>query len=109
MLRIGKKILSILTPRQKRSLAILIFAMVVGGVVESISVSLIMPLVTAIMNEESWNTTWYAQLICNMTGIDNQRDYIVSLIILLIVIFLLKNSYLVWEYYAQYSFASKCK
>lgn len=83
--------------------------MLLGGIMESISVSLIMPLVTAIMNVDSWNETWYAQIICNYTGINNQRSYIIFLIIGLIIVFLLKGIYLALEYYIQYSFSTKCR
>ena len=83
--------------------------MLFGGIMESLSVSLIMPLVTAIMNEHTWSETWYAKIICGITRVSNHRSYIIVLLIGLIIIFLLKNTYLAWEYYIQYSFATKCK
>ena len=109
MIRIFNKVFSILTPRQKSQTIGLAFIMLLGGIMESLSVSLIMPLVTAIMEENTWNQTWYARIICEVANIDNHRNYVAFLIICLISIFIFKNIYLAWEYYIQYSFATKWK
>ncbi len=109
MFRIFKKLFSILSPRQKTQTVGLGFLMVLGGIMESLSVSLMLPLVEAFMSEENWRQKWYADAICNLFSIDEHRQYIVVLMICLILIFLIKNIYLAWEYYVQYSFATKCK
>lgn len=109
MVRVFRKLLQLLTKKQKRQSIALALIMLFGGIMESLSVSLIMPLVTAIMNEHTWSETWYAKIICGITRVSNHRSYIIVLLIGLIIIFLLKNTYLAWEYYIQYSFATKCK
>lgn len=109
MTRVLRKLLQLLTKKQKRQSIVLALIMLFGGIMESLSVSLIMPLVTAIMNEHTWSETWYAKIICGITRVSNHRSYIIVLLIGLIIIFLLKNTYLAWEYYIQYSFATKCK
>ena len=109
MIRVFRKLLQLLTKKQKSQSIALALIMLFGGIMESLSVSLIMPLVTAIMNEHTWSETWYAKIICGITRVSNHRSYIIVLLIGLIIIFLLKNTYLAWEYYIQYSFATKCK
>lgn len=109
MHRIFKKVLTILSRKQKIQMVGLALIMLIGGVMESFSVSLIMPLVTAIMNEDTWNEKWYVQKICGMFGINNHREFIIFLILALVLVFLFKNMYLAWEFYVQYSFATKCK
>lgn len=109
MVRISRKLFSILSEKQKKYTVFIAFFMLFGGIMESLSVSLIMPLVTAIMETKTWKDTWYAKLICEFTGINDHRTYIGFLIVALIFVFLFKNGYLAWEYYLQYSFANKCK
>lgn len=107
MLKVTKKVLMILETRQKKMMILLIFMMLIGGIVDSISVSLILPLISAIMNEGNWNKEWYAQIICDIFNISDQKNYIKVLLLFLILIFILKNLYLLLEYYIQYSFIAK--
>lgn len=107
MLKITKKVMLILNERQKKMVVVLAFMMLIGGIVDSVSVSLILPLISAIMNEETWNQEWYAQLICKMFHISEAKVYIEVLLILLILFFFMKNVYLLFEYYVQYSFIAK--
>lgn len=109
MIRVTKKIFKILTKTQQQRVVILGFMMLIGGIMESISVSLMLPLITAVMNEDTWNKPWYAQLICSIFKIENQRTYIELLLLALIVIFILKNVYLLFEYYVQFSFIAKSR
>ena len=76
---------------------------------ESISVSLILPLIQAVMNEDSWNTTWYAKVICGFFRIETQKQYVIVLLVVLISIFIIKNIYLLFEYYIQYTFIARCR
>lgn len=109
MLRITKKLYSILTKKQRKIIIVLGFLMLIGGLLESVSVSLILPLITGIVEENTWSTTWYAVLICKLFGISNQYMYIKVLLILVAIAFLLKNIYLLGEYFFQYSFTAKSR
>lgn len=102
--RIIKKIFSVLTKKQKGFLGLLLILMIVGGFLESLSISVILPLVQAIMDKTSWNEPWYASQICSIFNIETQKQYIEVLIILLIIVFLIKNIYLLIEYYIQFSY-----
>lgn len=109
MIRVTKKLFSILSKIQKRRVIILGFMMLLGGAMESLSVSLILPLIEAVMNETTWNTAWYAKILCDIFSIDTQRQYVIVLLIVLISIFIVKNLYLLFEYYIQYTFIARCK
>ena len=87
MIRVFRKLLQLLTKKQKSQSIALALIMLFGGIMESLSVSLIMPLVTAIMNEHTWSETWYAKIICGITRVSNHRSYIIVLLIGLIIIF----------------------
>ena len=109
MIRVTKKIFSILTEIQKTRAVLLGFMMLLGGIVESISVSLILPLIQAVMNEESWNKAWYAKVMCNLFHIETQKQYVIVLLVVLISIFIIKNIYLLIEYYIQYTYIARCR
>lgn len=109
MLRVTKKLFQILNTRQKKFVIVLVFMMLLGGIMESLSVSLILPLITAVMDTKTWNDKWYAQLLCSIFNISDQRQYVSVLLILLILVFVLKNVYLIVEYRIQYNFIGKCR
>lgn len=107
MIRITKKVLSLLNNNQKKKLFVIMLMMLVGAVLDSLGVSLILPLVNSIMENEGWNTTWYARFICSLFGIQTQTAYIKVLLVLLIFIFIIKDVYLLLEYYVQYSYTAR--
>lgn len=109
MVRVTRKILHIMTRAQRRFIIILAFMMLIGGLAESLSVSLIIPLITAIMNTDTWRDTWYAGFICKSFYITNHIQYISLLIIVIICIFVLKNVYLLFEIRTQLRFISKSR
>ena len=103
MIRATKKLLSILDGHQKKMIIVIGIMMLLGGIMESLSVSLVLPLISAVMDSEGWNTVWYAKVICELFHIEQQRIYIEVLLGVLIGIFIIKNAYLLVEYYVQYS------
>lgn len=109
MIRATKKVLSLLDNNQKTKLFIIMIMMFIGAVLDSLGVSLILPLVDSIMDNEGWNTTWYSKFLCSFLGIRNQTSYIKVLLVLLIFIFIAKNVYLLFEYYVQYSYTARIR
>lgn len=107
MIRITKKMLQLLNAKQKWALMGIMILMFIGALVESLGVSLVLPLVTSVMNESGWNMTWYSRLICGLFDIQTREIYIEILLLLLIAIFITKNIYLIFEYYIQYSYTAK--
>lgn len=107
MLNVTKKVLQILDVKQKNKMLIIGMMMLIGGIMESLSVTLILPLMTAITDETGWNNTWYAKLICNIFKTNSHKEYMVILLGLLIAIFLAKNIYLLFEYYVQNTFVTR--
>lgn len=109
MVSVTKKILKILDKKQKRVTVIMVIMMLIGGIMESLSISLLYPLLSAITSDDTWNSTWYSKLICNILDIGDNYSYVKALIIILILVFIFKNAYLLLEYYLQYSFISKSR
>lgn len=81
------KLKFILSDREKRLLKWLYFMMIIGGLLELIGVAGVMPLVTAIMADESYD-----------------RNYIVFLSLLIIGVYIVKNIYLTFMYKTIFKF-----
>ena len=64
-----KKVLSILDKKQKRNLFLLVVLMLFAGILESIGISLIVPLVYVLIDENSFNNNIVIKSICNMLNI----------------------------------------
>lgn len=104
MIRVTKKMLQLLSTRQKKAAIGIIILMFVGALAESLGVSLVLPLITSVMNESGWNMAWYSRFICRLFDIQNREIYIKVLLLLLITVYVIKNIYLIFEYYVQYNY-----
>lgn len=107
MFRVTIKFYSISNIKQKTECVFLFVMMLIGGVVESCSISLMLPLVSTVIDSNNWRESWYAVIICKFFNIDSQIDFVKMLIVLLISIFIIKNIYLAAEYYLQNRFIAK--
>lgn len=99
---IFKKLNTILSKHQKRQVLKLVILMIIGGVLEMCSVSLILPFMNIIMEPEKTMESGYIQSICNMLGIRSANTFLVVIAVVMAVIFLLKNIFFLYEYNVQY-------
>lgn len=99
-----KKINYVLDRRQKINLCILLVIIFIGAFVELLGVSAIMPLIDVAMNPETMDEKWYFVLIRKYTRITDANQMILFLAVLLIVIYILKNVYVMVMYSLQYRF-----
>lgn len=100
-----KKFGFILSHHQKVRIIQLIAAMIAGGVLETYSISLILPFMNIMMNPEIEMKKGYHQFICGLLNIDSPKSYMLVWAVFLAFLFLLKNIYLMFEYNLQYKFA----
>ena len=89
-----KKVLSILDKKQKRNLFLLVVLMLFAGILESIGISLIVPLVYVLIDENSFNNNIVIKSICNMLNIETQVSFIAIMFIALGITYIFKNFYL---------------
>ena len=101
MFKQAKKIFGMMEPGAKRWIPFFIVLMFIGAFLDSISVSLMLPLLTTIEYEEGWNTSWYAKAICNAFQIQDRSDYLIAILLMIALIFIVKNIYMVLEYHLQ--------
>jgi len=104
MILILKKLSIILNKKQKGRIAILFFMTLIGAFLEVLGVSLIIPMVTAIMTPDIIKTNKYVKAICNLLDLNSYRTFVIVCIIALIAVFVLKNLFLMVQYYAQARF-----
>ena len=104
---IFKKLSAILDKGQKTKIAGIVFLTLIGGLLETVSVSLVLPLIAAILDEESFGRNKYVILAKNILHITNTRMIIYALLIGLAIMFVVKNAYLVLLTYLQSRFVNK--
>lgn len=104
IIRITKKFRSILSAHQKLRIAELAVLMVIGGLMETLSVSLVLPFMNAVLEPEKTMEKWYAKLICDIFGLQIPRTFLIVVAVLLAGVYILKNLYLLLEHNVQYRF-----
>ena len=103
MIRIVKKFGSIMTHEQKIRVVILGVLMVIGAVLEMVGVSLVFPLMTAVMDKNFMDKP-YMKVVCEMFHIQTYNEAMMLILGALIFIYVVKNAFLFLEYYLQYRF-----
>ncbi|HBI60714.1 MAG TPA: hypothetical protein DDY31_05805, partial [Lachnospiraceae bacterium] len=104
MVRVFKKFYKLLNKHQRGRVIILFFMMLIGAGFEVLGVSMMLPLVAAIMNPDIVTENKICAWLCKMFGIATHMDFVIWCIIALIVIFIVKAAYLTFEYSVQYRF-----
>lgn len=99
-----KKINYVLDRKQKINLGILLIIIFIGVFVELLGVSAVMPLIDVAMQPETIHEKWYFILISKYTGITDANQMVLFLAVLLIIIYILKNIYVMAMYSLQYRF-----
>lgn len=102
-----KKLNSILDRGQKLRIAGLMVMILIGGLLETAGVSLVLPLISAILDEESFAANKYVIWIMDLFNIDSIKHMIYILLISLALMFVIKNAYLVMLTYMQSRFVNK--
>ena len=92
-----------MTHEQKVRVVILAALMVVGAILEMGGVSLVFPLMTAVMDKDFLDT-WYMQIVCDAFHIQTGGEAMILILGALIFIYIVKNAFLFFEYYLQYRF-----
>lgn len=104
MRRIISKYAILMDKRQKNRVFLLFFIMLIGAFMEVLGVSLMIPLLTAIMQPDIIETNKYVKLVCRILDIHSYRTFVAVCILALIVVFIVKDFYIILQYYLQYRF-----
>ena len=77
MIKILRKMNVLLDGRQKRAMFALIIMMLIGGVLESVGVSMLVPIVTVVMDPESVRESELLSSVYEMLGMERDRKSVV--------------------------------
>ncbi|MCR5590798.1 MAG: ABC transporter ATP-binding protein/permease [Lachnospiraceae bacterium] len=99
-----KKISYIFDGRQKFRSVMLCIGLFIGALLELAGVSLIAELVSLISDPESIHTNRLLSRLYDMTGAGSDRQFFLYAVIALIIIYILKNAYLMIMCSIQYTF-----
>lgn len=89
-----KKLNYIMNKKQKKHIAVLAVMIFIGGLLETLSVSAMLPVVMAILSPEAIAENKYGQMVMSFLNIEETQDLVIPLLVLLIVMYVIKNVYL---------------
>ncbi len=92
-----KKLLSVMDGRQKGQMVLLGFMMVIGGFIETLSVSMLIPLIEVIMNPGELAGHSAMQRVFQFFRLQDMRQFTILMIVAMIGLFILKNVYLYFQ------------
>ncbi len=101
-----KKLNALLDKKQKLQIGLLMAMILLGGLLETLGVSLIMPLGAAITDEAGFFEEEYVQWFCAMTGIGDRKTLIILLLFALVCVYVGKNLFLLLLCYVQAKFVN---
>lgn len=102
-----KKLLGLLDKDQKVKVCILLILMIFGALLETVVVSLVMPLISVIMNPNMIHNNNYLNVVYSFLGCRSNNQFLIFIICLLIGGYIFKNIFLFFMYYAQAKFVTR--
>ena len=104
MVKILKKMNKLLDAKQKRIMIVIVFLMLIGGVLESLSISVVIPVVSVLLDPKAVETNALLAVIYNGLHLQNVTQFTVVMLIALIGAFILKNLFLFLQNVVQLRF-----
>lgn len=102
-----KKFNYIMTKKQKMQSASIIVLIFIGSLMELLGVTMILPFVQVIVTPDVLMRKRYVQFMCNIVNIKSDSQLIVLIAMGLILIFVMKNIYLLFLSYVKSRFQAK--
>ena len=104
MIKIVKKMNLLLDKKQKTKMVVIIFLMLVGGVLESLSISVVIPVVSVLIDPQAVEKNELFSKIYHIMGLSNVMQFAVLMMLALILVFVLKNLFLFFQNVVQLKF-----
>lgn len=95
----------IFSKRDKKKIALLLIAVIIGSFLELLSVSVFTPFVNIIMNQDSIRRTWYLRWIYDTLGFHSNKGFLAFLSVCIIFVYIVKNVYLIIERSYMFKFS----
>lgn len=104
MLRDLKKLRILMDKKQKKQMAFLIVMMIVGAILETMSITLIIPVVTAVLQPDVLNKYAFVRIVCRLLHIEGTKQFTIFAMLAVILVFIAKDAFLFWQYRMMYRF-----
>ena len=104
MKQILKKLNVILTEKQKKRMKLLVVMMVIGALLETVSISLVLPIATVLTNPDSVQREGIVGSLYRLLGCNSVQQFALIMLFGLLVAFIVKNSFLFVQTKLQLNF-----
>ena len=102
--KILKKMNLLLDKKQKRFMIVLVFMMLIGAVLETASISIVIPVVALVMDADAVANNATVAAIYNFLGMSSPRAFTILVMLSMIGAFVLKNVFLFFQQKVLYRF-----
>ena len=99
-----KKLMAIFNRRQKIHLLLLGIMIFIGGIVETLGVSAMLPVISVILDQESLQSYEIVGKVRDIMHMETMQTFTMFLLAMLIGVYVLKNLYTIWLTYEQNRF-----
>lgn len=96
------KLNTIYNKKQKIKFCFLVFLISISGFMELVGISLILPFINVVINPDIIITNKYLAYIYYSLKIEDTTNFLIFLAFVLIVVYIIKNLYMLMVYYFQY-------
>ena len=104
MVSIFKKMNKLLDGKQKRKMILIVFLMLIGGVLESLSISVVIPVVSVLLDPNAIETNALLAAIYKGLHLSSVTQFTVVMMLALVGAFILKNLFLFLQNVVQLKF-----
>lgn len=104
MLKILKKMNRLLDAKQKRLMVLIVFLMLIGGILESLSISVVIPVIEVLLDPEAVVNNKYMAWLYNALHLQSNTQFTIVMMLALIAAFVLKNLFLFFQNVVQLRF-----
>ena len=104
-----EKLKKLLDKKQRGQMVLLFVVMVIGACLEVAGVSMIIPLVSVIMDPGVMQENRVLSAVCRMLSVTEYRTFVLLCIGALILLFLVKNLFLIFQARLRVNFVDDCK
>jgi ABC-type multidrug transport system fused ATPase/permease subunit len=104
MRKIYKKVMKLLDARQKRQMVGIVIMMLIGGVLESVGIALIAPVMQVVVDPEQIQKSKALSFIYNLFNFTSPTQLAALIMVMLILVFVVKNVFLYFMNVVQLRF-----
>ncbi|SHI03957.1 ABC-type multidrug transport system, ATPase and permease component [Butyrivibrio fibrisolvens DSM 3071] len=94
MRKIWNELMVLLSKKQKHQMVGIIILMLIGGILESLGIALISPIMTVVMDPEAIEKKWYLRIVYHGLHISDVTKFAALILGALIAVFVIKNIFL---------------